>query len=399
MSLHKYTSKLASEKRKIAQLPPEIHQTLISLEKSLTAEGLSPARILKYLLTLRRIYSILQKPFQEATREDIETVLQKIEKENYSAWTKQNYRVILKRFYKWLRKSEQYPPEVSWIKTTIKKSEEKIPDQLLTPEEVKKLVYSADNIRDKALIMLLYDSGARISEIGTLKTGSIIFQENYALVTLQGKTGMRRIPLTISIPYLQNWITNHPSKEIDAPLWVSLGSKNHLKPLSYSQIAKIIKKCAYKAGLKKRIHPHLFRHSRASELANHLTEAQMNIFFGWNQGSDMPRTYVHLSGRDIYDTILNIAGVKTERKNEEKKFESFKCPRCSQINQYEAKYCSRCGLILDIKEAVYKDETVNKMAKIIPVLTRILKQVLEKYPEATGELASELQELEELLSQ
>ena len=261
MSLHKYQSKLNSEKKKIKELPPEIYQTLTNLEKNLAARGLSHARILKYLITLRKIYSWLQKPFQEATKEDLESLLQKIEEIKYSAWTKQNYRVILKRFYKWLRNTEQYPPEVSWIKTTIKRNEEKIPEQLLTAEEVKQLVYHANNLRDKALIMLLYDSGGRISEVGTLKTSSITFQENYALVTLQGKTGMRRIPITISVPYLQNWITNHPQKEEDTSLWVSLGTKHHLQPLSYSQIVKMIRGCAYRAKIKKRVYPHLFRHS------------------------------------------------------------------------------------------------------------------------------------------
>ena len=39
-------------------------------------------------------------------------------------------------------------------------------------------------------------------------------------------------------------------------------------------------------------------------MANYLTEAQMNVYFGWTQGSDMPGVYVHLSGRDIDDAIL-----------------------------------------------------------------------------------------------
>jgi integrase/recombinase XerD len=44
-------------------------------------------------------------------------------------------------------------------------------------------------------------------------------------------------------------------------------------------------------------------------MANYLTEAQMNVYFGWTQGSDMPGVYVHLSGRDIDDAVLNANGI------------------------------------------------------------------------------------------
>jgi len=44
-------------------------------------------------------------------------------------------------------------------------------------------------------------------------------------------------------------------------------------------------------------------------MTNYLTEAQMNIYFGWAQGSDMHGVYVHLSGRDVNDAILKVNGV------------------------------------------------------------------------------------------
>jgi len=50
-------------------------------------------------------------------------------------------------------------------------------------------------------------------------------------------------------------------------------------------------------------------------MANYLTEAQMNLYFGWVQGSDMPSVYVHLSGRDVDDAILKANGIITEDQN------------------------------------------------------------------------------------
>lgn len=44
-------------------------------------------------------------------------------------------------------------------------------------------------------------------------------------------------------------------------------------------------------------------------MTNYLTEAQMNIYFGWAQCSYMHGVYVHLSGRDVNDAILKVNGV------------------------------------------------------------------------------------------
>ena len=83
------------------------------------AEGLSKARIEKYTRTLGKIAILLEKPFTDAIKKDIEKLVAKIEKKDYSDWTKKDYKVALKKFYKWFRDSEEYPEEVRWIKTTI----------------------------------------------------------------------------------------------------------------------------------------------------------------------------------------------------------------------------------------------------------------------------------------
>jgi site-specific recombinase XerD len=64
-----------------------------------------------------------------------------------------------------------------------------------------------------------------------------------------------------------------------------------------------------KAGLNKRVYTHLLRHTRATELASILTEAQMKELLGWTQSSDMPSVYVHLSGRDVDSAFLKAHGI------------------------------------------------------------------------------------------
>jgi len=64
----------------------------------------------------------------------------------------------------------------------------------------------------------------------------------------------------------------------------------------------------------------------------------------------MPSIYVHLSGRDVDDAILDVYGLK-KIEEEKPKLTPRICPRCGMSNVYDAKFCSRCGLALDIKAA------------------------------------------------
>jgi len=70
-------------------------------------------------------------------------------------------------FYRWLRKCE-HPEEVSWIRIKVK-SAPKLPEELLTVEEINKLVNAAEHVRDKAFILTLYESGCRIGELLALQ--------------------------------------------------------------------------------------------------------------------------------------------------------------------------------------------------------------------------------------
>jgi site-specific recombinase XerD len=170
---------------------------------------------------------LLGRNFRSAKKKDIESILGKLERMNYSEWTKHDYKVTLKKFYKWLIGGEDYPKEVKWIKTTVKKEgSQHLPEELLTEEDVKKLIEAADHLRDKALVSVLYESGCRIGELASLKIKNVTFDEHGAIIIVNGKTGSRRLRILGSTPYLSVWLNNHPLKDNpEAPLWVSIGTK------------------------------------------------------------------------------------------------------------------------------------------------------------------------------
>jgi ribosomal protein L40E len=204
---------------------------------------------------------------------------------------------------------------------------------------------------------------------------------------VNGKTGMRRLRIIASTPYLSTWMNNHPLKESpEAPLWIGIGTRNKNEIMTYSSINALLRKLGKRAGIKKRLNPHTFRHSRATYLANHLTEAQMNQLFGWVQGSDMPSTYVHLSGRDVDKALLKIYGLaKDEAEKEESPLKPKKCVRCDETNPVTSKFCNRCGMVLDVETAMFvedersvSDELLTAVLKKNPDLSRrIVEAALE----------------------
>jgi hypothetical protein len=146
---------------------------------------------------------------------------------------------------------------------------------------------------------------------------------------------------------------DHPLDDPEAPLWVTLGDRNHGAPLDYGAARYALQSLAEKAKIKKRINPHSFRHARASYLANHLTEAQLGKYLGWTPGSRMPGVYVHLSGRDTDSALLKMYGIeKEENRKEQAKLTPLKCSRCRQMNDPTVRFCAKCGLPLKIEVAI-----------------------------------------------
>ena len=343
------------------------------------SNGLSIDRVLFYLDRLFKIAQWLRKDFQTATKEDIKELIGRIERSNYAENTKKDYKIAIKRFYKWLEGSdEDYPEKVRWIRTTLKKNRKKLTN-LPSQEDVKKLIQAATSIRDKALISVLYESGCRVGELLNIKLNDVEFDDYGVKILVSGKTGPRRIRLISSVPHLANWIQNHPKRQDpNNPLWVNIGTWNHGKPMKYSTFRKELKEYAQKAGIQKPVNPHAFRKARATHLATKLTEAQMDEYFGWTQGSNMPAIYVHLSGRDIDKAILSIHGkLPREDKSQVEELKPKECPRCHYENPAEVKLCGRCMLPLDEKTAIELEKRKKEFLANV-VTPEIIERMIEE---------------------
>jgi integrase len=177
---------------------------IIKFSDNCFSEGLKVSGTLKYLIRLRQLAKMLKKDFRICNKSDLVKLMEAIEKGNFTDWTKHDYKVVLKKFYKWLRNTEDYPEEVKWINSTIRNVNNRLPEELLTEEEVLKLIKATSYPRDKALISVLYESGCRIGEVLSLRLKHVQFDEYGCQIIVNGKTGQRRVRLIASAPYLNN---------------------------------------------------------------------------------------------------------------------------------------------------------------------------------------------------
>lgn len=350
-------------------------RSLCRLDKTWVREDLAHKTREHYAHEAIWLGRFLRKPFEEATREDLEAYLDDVSARRAPttvATTKQ----FLKSFYKRLLQHDGagHPKVVSWIRLRSLTSAGKLPSDLLTAEEVKRLVEAASNARDRALLMVLYDSGARASELLGMHVGDVEFDAYGARAMLRGKTGMRKIRLIDSVPDLQAWLEVHPRrKHPTAPLWQSCRIRERNAPLRYDGLRKILRTARDRAGLDKRVHAHLFRHSRMTELAKTLTPAEQTVFAGWRPGSSMAQIYVHLSGEDVDAKLLEKAGLLMRNEQGQRSaLEGQACPRCQEKNSAAAGYCSRCTMPLADEKAREWETQQELLRRHLPRLLELL---------------------------
>jgi integrase/recombinase XerD len=298
---------------------PECNRVLIKdcVNFKAAAQNIGLARQDKYLRSLTTITEryLNGRAYSSLTQEDVMEIVSSIGRSKLSDWTKYDYRMLLKTFMIWAGKEK----EVNWIKA---KKPRRLPEEILNEDDISKLIDSAQSTRDKAFVACLYEGGFKVGELGGLRIKDRDFDRYNAIAMVVGKTGMRRVRLIWSMPYLAQWLVQHPDHEDrEAPLWV----KKNGELLSYDAINKQLHRFGERAKISKGVNPHAFRHARSTHLASRLTEAQMEEYLGWVHGSRMPSIYVHMSGRDLDGDRLKMYGLEDKRDDEPIKLKMQEC--------------------------------------------------------------------------
>ncbi len=278
-----------------AKIPRQDRKAIFRFRDKMFAESLGLPRIVKYLQSLKALSSRSSCAICEANEDQIISLLAKIERSDWGEWTKHDYKLALRKYLQFCGEDE-----LADLITLPKVQAYKLPEELITPEDVMDLLDCQGRLEDHTFLFVLWESGCRIGEVLSLTRKRISFDAIGAVLIVEGKTGMRAVRIIESASILDEWISN-----------CSPAPEDRVFPRTYRAYNKRIKILAARAGIEKRIYPHLFRHSRATFLAAFLTEAQLCTFFGWAMGSPMPRIYVHLAGRDLDPALMKVPSVLT----------------------------------------------------------------------------------------
>ena len=336
----------------IAKLSLESIQIVERFDQDNEFQGLKIVTRHNQIYLILKFLRDIEKELQDITKDELESYLKNL---NVAPRSLESWKIILRKFFRWYGKPEYVDSDL-W-KASRNAYKTKKASNMLAETEIEKMKSCAMNLRDKAIIAVLWDTAIRNGELCGLNIGDVTDHGDYMAITVTGKTGSRTINLISSVSIMKEWIENgHPNKlKASHPLFVSYDPKNYLSRISVCAVWRIVKSTAERAGIQKHVHPHLLRHSKLTQLSRDgFNEMNMRIFSGWSKTSTMPNVYVHLSSADVNDCRLELeTGIKVERITKSKLLD-VECPRCKTKNDSSNRYCSLCGLPLG-RDEISKD--------------------------------------------
>jgi hypothetical protein len=181
--------------------------------------------------------------------------------------------------------------------------------------------------------------------------------------------------LVTAVPYLAAWRCDYPyEQDHDALVFVS----RYGTSMNYNSITKQINEATTRAGITKHVTPHLFRHSRVTNLLQQgVHESIIKEMFWGNQDSKMLSTYGHLTDNDVDNAMLAMHGMRKANVERKDAMTAKQCPFCHTINGSIMTTCVNCGRVLsgetnDIEELTMAIENH-------PMYQVILKRFEQKY--------------------
>ncbi|MGA7369305.1 MAG: hypothetical protein WBX01_09255 [Nitrososphaeraceae archaeon] len=231
-------------------------------------------------------------------------------------------------------------------------------------DELLAIVSYDPHIRNRALLTLMWDLDARPHEITLLKIKHIRLKEKYGEgeIPNEAKTGAGPILLMCSLPYVRDWLNEHPFRnEPNARLICNLNTGAPLSPKVLWNIMNQLKrrirrlldndeiesrqereKLEYLLGVKK-WNPYCIRHSAITADSDYLPDYALKKKVRWSMNSKQGARYIkRRMGDELKQKILAQNGIWTSSETRPKPTVAD-CPRCNLVNCIDNKYCSSCS--------------------------------------------------------
>ena len=208
--------------------------------------------------------------WSQTTPDHLSSYIHRLNTEGIKPSTISRKLAAIRMFFRYLKKEKIIKEDPGTFLDTPKA--QLLLPKVLSQTEMGKVLDSLEppkdlaDLRDLAIMELLYASGLRVSELTGLELNDVNLDLHY--LRCLGKGNKERIvPIgNKAIEALRNYLT------AARPLWLKTGREKTVfisrqgKPLSRQWIWRIIKDRAKKAGIEKPVSPHTFRHSFATHL-------------------------------------------------------------------------------------------------------------------------------------
>jgi site-specific recombinase XerD len=220
--------------------------------------------------------------------------------------TQNYYLIALRSFLKYLARQEikSLSPE----RIELAKQEERSLD-LITDAELDRLLKAPDgtdlkSLRDKAIFELLFSTGLRVSELCSLDRDVDLTKDEYSI---RGKGGKVRVVFfsETAKKAVKEYLTKR--KDFDEALFVQL-SKNSGKNeketgrrINKRSVARIVKHYAIKAGISKKVTPHVIRHVFATDLLGNGADLRSVQALLGHANIGTTQIYTHVTDKHLRD--------------------------------------------------------------------------------------------------
>ncbi len=283
-------------------------------KRSMEVRGLAPRTVTETLAMLKRFITRMEARgithADKITREAVKAYQVEIyESLNVSGRTNsigyQNHLMgVVKQFLRFL-KEEGYIISDPSKGIEYAKEPKRLPRTVLTLSEARKILHAPDTksvigYRDRTMLEVLYSTGIRKEELGSLKLGDVDYQGGFLRIT-SGKGGKDRVvPLgRIACRYLENYIRSVRIELIKDPYNDHLFLSQRGGRLTKNSVLVMVKKYAKKAKVRKNVYPHAFRHTCATHMLRNKADIRVIQELLGHASLKSTQIYTHVSITDL----------------------------------------------------------------------------------------------------
>ena len=275
--------------------------------------GMSANTVVAYLYDVGLLFSFIndEKPslnISKITLKELKEFIGFVDKLDLGPYTQARIISGVKAFFRYLILERIITSDPSELLESPKLGR-KLPD-VLTIDEVERIINSVDlsqdeGERNKAIFETLYGCGLRVSELINLKISDLHFKEGIILVTGKGNK-QRLVPIGKSA---EKQITTYltfvrPAIQVSKQDSDILFLNRRGRKLSRQMIFYIVKNHIEKAGIRKNISPHSFRHSYATHLVQNGADLRAVQGLLGHVSITTTEIYTHLNREDLRKAIL-----------------------------------------------------------------------------------------------